>query len=358
MRAHTAISDVHAFANLRWIDPGSEEKASPPPHRHQASSWRRLITATPGYVSLRGKFHALRFKRKLSRLTGPIVYHEPNFVLRPFDGPTLATVHDLGWIHYPDFIAPPTRRWLEKGMPDSLQQASLVIAVSEYVARERKEILGIPTERIRVTALGLDRRFAPCPPGKLVRQLVPLGLTPGRYVLSVATLEPRKNLTRLTRAFSRLPMRLQRRFPLVLAGAAGWEKTPRATELERLQRKGVLKRLGYVDEAILPSLFAGASCLALPSLYEGFGLPFVEAMASGIPVLTSDCAAMAEVAGAAALLVDPQDDHAIAVGLERLLTNRGFCNELVHLGLKRSRRFRWQRTVELTLDAYRDTVAS
>jgi glycosyltransferase involved in cell wall biosynthesis len=360
MKAQGAIGAIRAFANLHWIEPDAgngDSTASP-----QAATpfrWKRLITSTPGYVAARRALHAFQFRRELSRLTltGPLLYHEPNFVLRPFDGPSLATVHDLGWIHYPDFIAPLTRRWLEEGMSRTLQQATRIITVSAYVAKELNEILGVPSQKVSVTPLGVDKRFAPRPWGHIREQLIGFGLKPGRYVLSVATLEPRKNLARLVRAFSRLPRRLQDRFPLVLVGDEGWGTAPLEQELERLTRKGVLKRLGFVADASIPILYSGAALLAVPALYEGFGLPIIEAMASGTPVLTSNRAAMAEVAGECALLVDPYDEQEICEGIGRLLTDEKLSRFLRRQGLNRAGLFDWNRTVELTVDAYRKAMA-
>jgi len=358
MKAQGAIGAIRAFANLHWIEPDAgngDSTASP-----QAATpfrWKRLITSTPGYVAVRRALHAFQFRRELSRLTGPLLYHEPNFVLRPFDGPSLATVHDLGWIHYPDFIAPLTRRWLEEGMSRTLQQATRIIAVSAYVAKELNEILGVPSQKVSVTPLGVDKRFAPRAWDHIRGQLIGFGLKPGRYVLSVATLEPRKNLARLVRAFSRLPRRLQDRFPLVLVGDEGWGAAPLEQELERLTRKGVLKRLGFVADASIPILYSGAALLAAPALYEGFGLPIIEAMASGTPVLTSNRAAMAEVAGECALLVDPHDEQEICEGIVRLLTDEKLSRFLRRQGLHRAGLFDWNRTVELTVDAYRKAMA-
>jgi alpha-1,3-rhamnosyl/mannosyltransferase len=358
LRAHTAVDEVLAFAHLRWIDPQADAGAaaqSPSPQRPAA--WRRLLRMLPGCPRLRAAVQAARFRRSLARLGGPLLYHEPNYVLRPFDGPSLATIHDLGWLHHPDWLDPATRRWLEAGMPRSLERATRIIAVSEFVRRELIEILGIAPARISVTPLGVDARFHPRGTRELTPALARYGLTPGGYLLSVATLEPRKNLQRLLRAFAALPLRLQRARPLVLVGPAGWGAAAERAQAERLERRGLLRRLGYVGDQALRDLFAGAAGVAAPSRYEGFGLPVLEGMASGVPVLTSAGSAMVEVAGEAALLVDPLDDGAIRDGLERLLSDSELQARLSAAGPRRAQAFRWERTLDATLEAYRAALA-
>jgi alpha-1,3-rhamnosyl/mannosyltransferase len=171
--------------------------------------------------------------------------------------------------------------------------------------------------------------------------------------LAVSTLEPRKNLPRLLMAYARLPEALRARHPLALVGAKGWLNAELEQHLAPLERTGQLRRLGYVSQEDLPALYAGAHAFAYPSLYEGFGLPLLEAMASGAPALSSRCSSLPEVAGAAALLIDPEDLDALTAGLERLLDDAPWRVQARARGLEQARRFSWERCVEDTVAVYR-----
>jgi len=198
--------------------------------------------------------------------------------------------------------------------------------------------------------LGVSERFSGAVAGDAAARL---GVT-GEYVLAVGTREPRKNLGRLIRAFAELPTELRERFSLAVAGPPGWDDSE-AHALASADARVVM--LGFVDDADLPSLYAGASVFAFPSLAEGFGLPVLEAMAAGTPVLTSDCSSLPEVAGDAALLVDPAAAGSIGAGLARLLGEPGLRSDLAARGRDRAAAFTWERTARATLD-YLTSVTS
>jgi alpha-1,3-rhamnosyl/mannosyltransferase len=280
------------------------------------------------------------------------VYHEPNYVLRPFTGPAVTTIHDLGWLHFPHTLKTATRRIMERGMPQTLRRAAHFITVSRFVAEELTREFGIQPDRISVTPLGVDSRFRPFDVVESRLLMDRLDLVHGRYLLAVGTLEPRKNLSALVNAYGGLPTRLQERVPLVLAGGRGWGEALGA-HAARLQRAGRIRLLGYVSESDLVLLYAGAACFIMPSLYEGFGIPILEAMASGVPVVTSNRSAMPEVAGDAALLVDPDDITSIRDAVRQLLEDSSLCQRLVRAGLARASTFSWQQTVDSTLAVYR-----
>jgi alpha-1,3-rhamnosyl/mannosyltransferase len=182
-------------------------------------------------------------------------------------------------------------------------------------------------------------------------------LTVDGYLLCVGTLEPRKNLVRTVRAYSSLPPGLRRRFPLVVVGAIGWHESSIVAELEPLARSGEARVLSYVDEDALTLLYAGARGVLYPSLYEGFGLPIAEAMASGTAALTSNVGCMKELAEGAALLVDPTDTEGMAQTLQRLIEDDAERARMRAAGLERVRELTWQRCAELTLQVYRQVLA-
>jgi glycosyltransferase involved in cell wall biosynthesis len=233
-----------------------------------------------------------------------------------------------------------------------LQQASRIIAVSEATKRDLLELYGVEAERIEVVPHGVDARvFHPSSPDEIGRVRRRFGIE-GQYVLSLGGIEPRKNLPNLVRAFARLPARA--RPALVLAGG-GVEWNPEGRdalqEVMREVRADVGERVvltGYVQEPDKVALLGGAEALVYPSLYEGFGLPVLEAMACGTPVVTSDLSALPEVAGDAAVLVDPRDPDAIASAIERVLGDEDLRRGLADSGMSRAARFTWEETARRT----------
>jgi glycosyltransferase involved in cell wall biosynthesis len=242
--------------------------------------------------------------------------------------PLLVTVHDVAALRLPQAFNAWTRHYTRALLPRVLHAADRVIAVSQFTASELRSLLGVPSGKIVVVPNGVGEPFRP---GGDAAE--------GDYVLAVATVEPRKNLERLAAAVHAHGLELR------LVGAQGWGHV-------RLN-KGVA-HLGVVSDDQLVRLYRGARCLAYVPLYEGFGLPVLEAMASGTPVVASDIPALREVAGAAAVYVDPLDTGDISRGLAEVRERR---NELVEAGRKRAAAFSWQQTAEATLEVYRGLLA-
>lgn len=185
--------------------------------------------------------------------------------------------------------------------------------------------------------------------------LQPLGLRHRKFLLCVGTLEPRKNLELVFQAVQHLPSSFLEHCPLVLAGARGWGEIP--LSLAQLERKGHLIRTGYLEREPLHLLMGSARTLLFPSLYEGFGLPILEAMASGTPVITSNCSSMPEVGGEAAVYIDPTQPEQLAEAILRLHEDDALWATLQLAGLKRAGEFSWERTAELTMSAYRAALS-
>jgi glycosyltransferase involved in cell wall biosynthesis len=234
--------------------------------------------------------------------------------------PTVVTVHDLAILRAPEVFPPWHRLYGRFGLRRVLMAADAVVAVSAFSRDETVELAGVPAERIRVVPHGVDSIFTP--DGRRAD---------GEYVVAVATLEPRKNLARAVEAARQAGVELR------VVGARGWGGVD------------VDGWIGEVPDAELAALYRGARCLVYPSLYEGFGLPVLEAMACGTPVVTSAATAMEEVAGGAAVLVDPLDVAAIAAGIRETLDRR---DELVSLGLARSREFTWERAADAVVELW------
>ena len=243
--------------------------------------------------------------------------------------PALVTVHDLAVLRHPDAFPAWTRLYARTWLRPTLRAARRLVAVSEFSRREAVELAGVPAERIDVVPNAVDAVFGAEGPAAA-----------GDYLLAVGTLEPRKNLPRAIAAARLAGVELR------VVGARGWGGVEASGD-------GV-HWLGRVPDEELAALYRGARCLVYPSLYEGFGIPVAEALACGCPVVTSGESAMAEVAGGAAVLVDPLDPAAIAAGIEEAAARRA---ELVPLGLARAATLTWERAAEAAVGAYRRALA-
>jgi glycosyltransferase involved in cell wall biosynthesis len=235
----------------------------------------------------------------------------------------VVTIHDLAVLRHPETFNRWTRTYSRVFLPRLARSAARVIAVSEFTSLEAVELLGVHEDRVRVIPHGVEAPFEPHGPA-----------AGGDYVLAVGTLEPRKNLSRVALAAERAGVDLR------VIGAAGWGEV------------GV-QSAGFVPDAELARLYRGASCLVYPSLYEGFGLPVLEAMACGTPVVTSTGSGPAELADGAAVLVDPLDVEAISVGIEEAMRRR---EELRAAGIERARGFTWAAAARATVEVYREAA--
>ncbi|MDX6485371.1 MAG: hypothetical protein QOF43_524 [Gaiellaceae bacterium] len=266
---------------------------------------------------------------RLSALRGHDVLHCTTYYgpLRP-SVPTVVTVHDLAVFRHPEAFPRWTRAYVPRVIPHVLRAARRVIAVSEFTAAELERVLGLPRERIRVVPNAVDAAFGPDGPR-----------ADGDYVLTVGTLEPRKNLDRAIAAATAAGL------PLRVVGAEGWGGVE--------ARGSEVTWLGQVDDAELARQYRGARCVLYPSFYEGFGIPVLEAMACGAPVVTSAGGATEEVAGGAAVLVDPRDTAAIEAGLHEAIRR---ADELRAQGLARAKEFSWDESARRTLAVYEEAA--
>ncbi len=268
---------------------------------------------------------------------------------------SVATVHDLGHLYYPEAYPSATLKYLAWSTRHNIQTASHLLADSETTKLDIMKHFGAPDQRITVVYPGVSPRFyAEYPPADLTAVKAQYGIN-GRYLLYVGTLQPRKNVERLIEAFA-----IAKRtagFPerLVLAGRMGW--LPEGI-MRRLRDMGEAVTLaGYVPEIDLGALYAGATALVLPSLFEGFGMPVIEAMASGTPVIAANAASLPEVAGDAAVLFDPYSTAALAEALSRVCGDPDLRAELRAQGRERASHFTWEEAAKRTLGVL-DAVAS
>lgn len=298
---------------------------------------RRLLPAIPGAGRARAWLnHRLDARERSS--TAQYIYWEPNYLLLPIDNPALVTVHDLSHLRYPEYHPPARIRELER-LQDTLAAAAAVAAVSEFTRGEISEHFGLDPNTIAVIPPAVSGVFKPAAEDEIEHLRNRYALPP-KFVLFAGTIEPRKNLSRLLQAYCRLPEALQSEYPLILAGGDGWHLEEFEASYRRLDTRHV-HRLGYVAREGLPVLISAASLLVYPSIYEGFGMPILEAMACGTAVLTSNVASMPEVAAGAAQLVDPFSVDAIQSGLEQCLLSSTLRDDMCQRGSEVAARHNW-----------------
>lgn len=298
----------------------------------------------------------LRLPLAIDWLTGPLhLFHSPDYVLPPLRRGVnkLLTIHDLSFLRYPEGAEPTLRWYLEGAVPRSVARADLLLADSESTRRDLIELLRVNQERVEVIYPGVDERFHPLSDRARLERVRLRYSIEGPFILSVGTLEPRKNYPRLIEAFHRLRHDTHIPHRLVIVGGLGWRYAGVFRSVEQLGLQDEVRFLGHVPEEDLIALYNLCEAFAFVSLYEGFGLPVLEAMACGAPVVTSHLSSLPEVAGAAALPVDPTDIQAIADALGRLLQDSALRAALRDKGLARAKEFSWSASAQKLLDLYR-----
>jgi glycosyltransferase involved in cell wall biosynthesis len=321
--------DYHLYCLCRERGPGSFPDAPvrhlPVPERWATIAWHRARLPVP--IDLLVGRHDL--------------WHFPNFVVPPvMRGNVVVTVHDLSYELLPETAAPGLRRFLNAVVPRSIHRADLVVADSASTKADVERLLGAAPSAVQVVLSGVAPRFfASAPAGTVEALRARLGLR-FPYILAVGTLQPRKNYERLIGAVARV---LAQGLPqhLVIAGRKGWRYDGIARRIEELGMGDRVHVVEFVPEADLPQLYASADLFVFPSLYEGFGIPPLEAMASGTPVIASNVSSVPESVGEAGILVDPLDEAAIAEGMLCVLQDRQLRQRLIDAGHARAARFTW-----------------
>ena len=351
-----AIQSVRYYSFGRWLDGVDQLLIEPqsPVSRQQLTANLRVWAARQPWLVLLVYARLMPMLSRL-RLSGidDAVYHSPNYFVPDFPGATVATIHDLSYLRYPETHPKARVAYIEYELPRSLRRADFLITSSESTRQEVIQTFSWPEDRIAVVPLGVADRYRPQASPQVEAVLTHYGLTYAGYCLCVSTLEPRKKIDRLLAAYSRLPSSLRQQWPLVIVGGRGWLSDKLHADILDAQVAGWVRYLGYVHEADLPALYAGARAFCFPSIYEGFGLPVLEAMASGVPVLTSNASCLPEVANGAALLVEPDDIGAFSDHLQRLLTDDEWRSAAIERGLGNASGLTWDNCARNTASIYR-----
>lgn len=284
------------------------------------------------------------------------LFHVPFYYLPPgAPSASVVTVYDTRFLRYPETYPVARAAFMRLAVPWSLRRASHIITISEFTKRELVELLRLAPERISVTLLAPRDAFRPVLDPEELNRVRDKYALPPRFILSTSTLEPRKNLDRLIDAFAMVRQEGDTH-ELVLSGARYFGTGPIESAIARHKLGGLVHFPGYVDDADMPALYSLASVFAYPSLYEGFGIPPLEAMACGTVTVVSNVTSMPEVVGDAAVLVDPRDVGAIAGGLRSALDEVVRGGTLQARGIMRAREFTWARTARETVAVYRHVL--
>lgn len=281
--------------------------------------------------------------------------HFFNYIVPPFvHGKTIATVHDMVLHAYPETMQKRTRILLQLGLKRSMQRADRIVTDSEFSRSEIIKYYPSMAEKIRVVPCGVDRtRFVPAS-AKEIAKVREIHHLPKRYFLYLGTLEPRKNLVRLIRAYALLRTQYPDAPALVLAGGKGWQYEKIFQAAAAPDVRGHILFPSYIPPEDMSAVYSGALAFVFPSLYEGFGMPPLEAMACGCPVMTSNAASLPEAVGNAALLCNPMKIKAIAKGMELLLTRESLRNRLIERGFRRAAEMSWDAAAEKLYQVYRE----
>jgi glycosyltransferase involved in cell wall biosynthesis len=358
LRQSPEVQRLDFFSMGRWPTwqdlQACEQPVSPMDGPANASPPRTLRSLLAGnalavkaYGALTPALYAWRLRNRADAL-----FHSPNYILPPHPGPCVATIHDLSHVWHPQFHPQVRVDYMNRALPQTLKRADFLITDAESVRQEVISHFTWPEDKIAAVPLGVDPIYRPREASEVQGILNQWGLGYEGYTLFVGTVEPRKNLITLLTAYEQLPEKLRMQWPLVIAGNEGWNSKDIHSRMVRAATQGWLRYLRFVDQAQLPMLYAGARLFAYPSVYEGFGLPPLEAMASGVPVVCSNVSSLPEVVGDVALRFSPTDVQGLYSALVQGLEDESWLSHAKSAGRARSENFTWQQCAANTLKIY------
>ena len=316
------------------------------------SKYERIFFKTKNpFIRLPLEFPYLLMKNKLDLLH--VQYTAPMMA----NCPIVSTIHDISYEHYPELFTKKEATFLHYGIKNTAKRAAKIITVSEFSKQDIVETYHIPEKKIVVTYNSIDESFKVIDDQERMNDIKRKYEIDGDYILAVGNLQPRKNIPRLLEAYKRLRLENKNREEkLVIVGKKAWLYSDIFKKLEGFEYIQDVILTGYVPQEELPVLYNGAKLFVYPSLFEGFGLPVLEAMACGVPVVTSNVSSLPEVSGDAAILIDPYQVDEIGNGMYQLLNQPSLYEECSEKGLERAKQFSWRKTAEKTVDVYRSIL--
>lgn len=346
------IDELKFFHGSAFIDqiPQVENKADNQARHHGSLSsfLRRQTLLIEAYRILHPRRQAWALRNYKD-----YIYHGPNFYLPHRLERAVTTFHDISIFTCPEYHPKDRVRYMEKALQESLNSAKLILTVSDFSRSEIIRLFNYPPERVVTTKLACSGDYIPRNHTECLPVLKKYQLEWQRYSLYIGTMEPRKNIRGLLQAYQQMPLEIRMRYPLILSGYRGWEDDILWRIVEQGTREGWIRYLGYVPDEDLPLLYAAARSFIYPSFYEGFGLPILEAMSCGIPVVCSNVTSLPEVAGDAALSSDPNDIDAISANILQSLTNESWREIAISRGFTQAATFSWENCTAQTINAYK-----
>ena len=341
-----ALGQLDGDADYHVLCSRKDQRISPPD-----SGFRPVACWTPSHHRLERWALSVEIARlKLELL------HTPDFIPPAFGyGRSVITVHDLNFLYYPRFLTAESRRYYNEQIEWAVVHADHILADSYATQADLMSLLDVPPDKITVVHLAADPSFRPVPETVFRQVVARYNLDPG-YLLFVGTLEPRKNIPGLLLAYRILLDQNVTDEPLVLVGGKGWLYDEVFDRTEALDLSDHVRFLHGVPDADLPGLYSAASVLVMPSFYEGFGLPALEAMSCGTPVVAANRASLPEVVGEAGLLVDPEEPEHIAEALKQVLTDEPERERMQKVGLEQAETFSWERVARETRAVYKELL--
>ncbi len=282
------------------------------------------------------------------------IYWEPNYTLSEFEGLAITTIYDLSHVRYPQFHPKNRLKWLDNQLGTSIEKAHKIITISEFSQQEIIDVYGVNKDKIVIVPPAVSEEFFIHHPPSDLETIKQQYRLPQKYILSVGNIEPRKNIMGLLTAYEALPKTLKQQYPLVIIGAKSWLSDDIENKIKQLQQKYQIIRLGYINQVDLPLIYQAANVFVYISLYEGFGMPVAEAMASKLAIICSNCSSMPSVAKQSTLLVNPIDNDEVSETLLNLLEDVAMQQQLAEKAYLASLSYTWQQSTDALFNSFQN----